>query len=54
MEDYQAKVQKDGRITIPKPLREKLGLRSGDTLIVEIKEDRVHFLLPERSGESPE
>ena len=34
-------VDKSGRVVLPKPLRDKLGLRPGDDLLIEDGEDRL-------------
>lgn len=38
-----------GRVTIPKPVRERLGILPGDELTLEITEDGLRFV-PERNG----
>ena len=34
-------LEKQGRLLIPKRIRERLGLRSGEELVIEIKEDKM-------------
>jgi len=34
-------LEKQGRLLIPKRIREKLGLRSGEELVIETREDKM-------------
>ena len=40
------RVSKQGRIAIPKGLREKLGLKPGDLVVLEIKDDTIVLRKP--------
>jgi AbrB family looped-hinge helix DNA binding protein len=42
-------IGKKGQVTIPKEIREKFGLREGDRVSFEIKEDEI-VIKPEKSG----
>ena len=44
-------VSEKGQITVPKPLRERLGIRAGDQL--EVTEDHGHLVLTKASDQDP-
>ncbi|MBS7645539.1 MAG: AbrB/MazE/SpoVT family DNA-binding domain-containing protein [Candidatus Bathyarchaeia archaeon] len=48
----QVKVLQKGKITIPVEVRERLGIKEGDTLTLEVSGGRV-FLLPQRALLNP-
>jgi AbrB family looped-hinge helix DNA binding protein len=41
-------ITKKGQVTIPKPLREKLHIREGDSLVFEMKDDMLILKKKER------
>lgn len=43
-----AVITKKGQVTLPKPLREKIGLKEGDQVIFELGEDGVKIKKIER------
>jgi len=43
LQTYKLKVRKGGQITIPKPLREQLDIRDGDTLIAFVEKEYIVF-----------
>ena len=45
-----AKVTSKGQITIPKPVREALGVRTGDRVVFQVREDGVVEMRP-RTGD---
>ncbi len=43
MKQSTVQIDKAGRVVLPKPLRERFGLRGGDTLEIEVKGDAVEL-----------
>jgi len=41
VEEYKVRVTKNFHIVIPAPIRDKLGLRAGDSLVVRLEGDRI-------------
>jgi len=41
VEEYRVRVTKNFKIVIPAPIRDKLGLRAGDSLVVRLEGDRI-------------
>lgn len=48
---HRAKITSKGQITIPKAIRDKLGLRQGDELV--FRETTVGYLIEKQIPESP-
>lgn len=48
---YRAKVTSKGQITVPKEIRDKLGLRQGDELV--FRETTAGYLIEKEVQESP-
>jgi AbrB family looped-hinge helix DNA binding protein len=44
MAAVKAKLGENGRIVIPAPYRQALGLRTGDEVVIELGEDEVRLL----------
>lgn len=44
----KATLTSKGQLTIPKEVRERLGLRVGDRLVFELEEDSVHLKVDRR------
>lgn len=42
-ETYRARVDSVGRVLIPAPSRQRLGIHQGDTLIVEVDDQGIHI-----------
>ena len=43
-------IDSKGRLTIPKDVRDKLGLKSGDRVAFEFEDDSVHLRVERRRG----
>jgi len=41
VEEYRVRVTKNFHIVIPAPIRDKLGVRAGDSLVVRLEGDRI-------------
>jgi len=41
VEGYRVRVTKNFHIVIPAPIRDRLGLRAGDSLVVRLEGDRI-------------
>jgi len=48
---YRAKVTSKGQITVPKEIRDKLGIRQGDELV--FRETAAGYLIEKKVPESP-
>jgi len=47
----QSTIYEKGQVTVPKPLRERLGMRAGDRL--EFTEERGRLVIRKAGGEDP-
>ncbi len=45
---YWAKITGKGQVQVPKPVREALGVKSGDDLLFRVKEDGVVYVTGQR------
>ena len=49
----QTRVSTKGQIVIPQPLRNRLGIRAGDSLDIAIEKDRIVLTVPVRKHFTP-
>jgi AbrB family looped-hinge helix DNA binding protein len=45
----QTRVSTKGQIVLPAPLRQKLGIRAGDSLDIAVEKDRIVLTAPKRN-----
>lgn len=51
MKQTTVQIDQAGRVVLPKPLRDRFGLRGGDTLAIEVRGDAIELRPSQAAGE---